>query len=171
MATKKTPAAAPAAKGKGWLIILIVVVLVILLAAGGIAWFLAARMDASLAANADPEAAAAPAAAPRGPAQYFLLDPPFVVNLADDGGTRYLQVEVQVLTRDPAAEQVLRTHNPMIRNRLLLLFSQKRSTELRSREEKESLQEAAAEEIRAVLAAESARTTIEAVFFTSFVVQ
>jgi flagellar protein FliL len=152
--------------GKSLLIPLFVAVIVAAGVGGGAAWFF------TRAATQATEAGEPAREAVRGPAQYLALEPVFVVNLADEKEIRYLQLEIQIMTRDPRLADDLKTHMPMIRNRLLLLFSQQRSTELRTREAKERLQEEALEEVRAVLKSEAGRDGgIEALLFTSFVTQ
>ncbi|WP_058834650.1 flagellar basal body-associated FliL family protein [Luteimonas abyssi] len=128
---------------------------------GAGAWYMVSRTEAS-----DP-AAALPA-----PAQYFPLAPPFVVNL--DGttmGPRYLQVEVQVVTRDPQAVDHLRTHAPALRARLLMLFAQQTYEGLATREGKEALRDEALGEVQAVMMAETGLPVAESLLFTSFVTQ
>lgn len=105
---------------------------------------------------------------------YKGLDPAFVVNLADDDGSRYLQVEVQVMAKNQSAIDAVELHMPVIRNQLLLLFSNRKVEELRSREAREELQKQALEEIRKILkeqAGKSGKNSIEALYFTSFVTQ
>lgn len=164
MASKKEAAARPA-RGKSWLIPTLIGVVVAALIGGGLAWYL--LRDPAPAADAEAEAPAAN----KGPAQYIGIDPAFVVNLADEDEIRYLQVEIQVMTRDPKVAEDMKVHMPMIRNRLLLLFSQKRATELRTREDKEKLQADALKEVQDVLTAEIGRPGIDALLFTSFVTQ
>ena len=95
----------------------------------------------------------------------------FVVNLADTDAVRYLQADVQLMTRDPATSAALELHAPAIRNRLLLLFSQQASSQLMQRSGKERLQEQALAEVVALLRAEDAPDKVEAVLFTSLVTQ
>jgi flagellar protein FliL len=163
VASKKE--AANPAGGKSWLIPTLIAVVVAALVGGGVAWFLVGRTPAG------PADAAAAIEAPKGPAEYVGIEPAFVVNLADEDDIRYLQVEIQVMTRDPKVVDALKAHMPMIRNRLLLLFSQKRATELRTREDKERLQADALKEVQDVLTVEIGRPGIEALLFTSFVTQ
>nr|WP_281379698.1 flagellar basal body-associated FliL family protein [Rehaibacterium terrae] len=99
------------------------------------------------------------------------MEPAFVVNLADRDLDRYLQVEVQVMTRDASVIPALEAHMPLIRNRLLLLFGQQHADQLRSREDKERLQEEALAELQAILAEVAGKPGIEAVYFTNFVTQ
>ncbi|HVI58819.1 MAG TPA: flagellar basal body-associated FliL family protein [Luteimonas sp.] len=132
--------------------------------AGGVGWW---QFQAA-AAHAPERKPAAPA---RAPVQYHAIEPAFVVNLADDDAVRYLQADVQLVTRDPATLAAFDTHAPAIRNRLLLLFGQQSSASLAQRSGKERLQEAARDEVRRVLKREGAADKVEAVIFTSLVTQ
>lgn len=156
--------------GKKWLIPLIIGVVVAAGAGAGVAFFLGGQAEAPEAGSEVP-AEASDAAANLGPATYVALDPPFVVNLADPGGDRYLQVEVQLMTRVPKLEEQLAQHMPVIRNRLLLLFSQQTVEGVRTREAKEALQEQALKEVQAVLTEATGSAGVDAIYFTSFVTQ
>ncbi len=107
----------------------------------------------------------------KGEAIYVDLHPAFTVNLQGKSKARFLQASVQVLTREPKVEQQIKQHAPMIRNKLVMLFSAKTSQELRTLEGKESLQNEARSAIEKVLKAERGEGGVEAVFFTSFVMQ
>lgn len=105
------------------------------------------------------------------PAQYIALEPAFIVNLADTDGVRYLQADVQLQTRDPDTVAAIGLHTPIIRNRLLLLFGQQTSQQLTGRTGKERLQAQALAEVRAVLKAQHAANKVDALLFTSVVIQ
>jgi len=161
----KPAAAAP--KGKPVVLIMIVAVLLSAAASGGAAWWFSSH-----AAPAAPvEGAAKEEEKPKAPAQYLALDPSFVVNLDDDSASRYLQVEVQVMAREAEALEAVKLHQPRIRNALLLLFGQQKPADLDSRAGKEKLQAAVLTEIQKVLKDETGKPGIEAVYFTSFVMQ
>ena len=163
-ATTEKPAA-PASKRRPrrtWLWILSATVLLAAAGAGGWWWWQAQQQA---------EAEEAPARNARLPAQYIALEPSFVVNLADTDASRYLQADVQVVTRDPATVAALDAHLPSVRNRLLLLFGQQQASQLAQRAGKERLQEVARDEVRALLRAEGAADKVEAVIFTSLVTQ
>lgn len=131
-------------------------------AGGGWLWY--ARASAE-------EAPAKSATTARAEAQYHALEPAFVVNLADTDSVRYLQAEVQLMTRDPATLAALERHAPALRNRLLLLFGQQTAQRLAARQGKETLQQQALAEVRATLKAEGAPDRVEAFYFTSLVTQ
>lgn len=138
-------------------------------AAGGGAWYFTSHG----AKEEKPEGpkTASPGTVPA-PAQYFALEPPFVVNLVgESGGARYLQVEVQLMTRDPESLKAIELHAPAIRARLLMLFAQQDAAGLMSREGKERLQNAALGEVKALLVAETGKPSADSLLFTSFVMQ
>lgn len=157
------PAAAKKPPKKRGKLPLIIIAFVLLAGAGGGGWW---WWQAKAAAAAPKTAKAA-----KPPAQYFAIEPSFVVNLADQESVRYLQADVQVMTRDADTRTALELHAPAIRNRLLLLFGQQSATQLSQRSAKERLQEKALAEVVALLKAEGAPAKVEAVFFTSLVTQ
>lgn len=154
--------AKPAKAGRKWLWILLTVV--VLGGSGGGWWWWQGQQAAAHAASR----AAAPQ---RAPVQYYALEPAFVVNLVDAEAVRYLQADVQLVTRDAGTLAAVETHAPAIRNRLLLLFGQQSSAQLAQRSGKERLQAAALTEVRQVLRHEGAADKVEAVIFTSLVTQ
>ena len=147
--------------GRTWLWISLAIVLA---GAGGGGWWWQSQQAAAHAASksAKPQHA---------PAQYYAPEPAFAVNLVDADAVRYLQADVQLVTRDPETRTALETHAPAIRNRLLLLFGQQSAVQLAQRSGKERLQAAALAEVRQVLKQEAAPDRIEAVIFTSLVTQ
>lgn len=151
--------AAPKKKSKLTLILLI---LLPLIGAGGTAtWFVLTQ----------PQTAAHAPAAKKKDALFLVLDPAFVVNLNDERGSRYLQADVQVMTRDPKTLEALDKQQPVLRNKLLLLLSQQSPYSLNDRAAKEKLQQLALAEVRAVLKSEGLPDDAESVIFTSFVIQ
>lgn len=160
-------APAPAKKSKKGLIIGVLVLL--LAAGGGAAWFFLGKSKAE--AEHGEDGAAADAKAVLAPAVYLALDPAFVVNLEDPVAPRYLQAEIQIMARDALAMESAKAHLPRIRNALLMLLGQQKPADLVSREGKEKLQLAALAEVQKVLQAETGKPVVEAVYFTSFVMQ
>jgi flagellar protein FliL len=152
----------PARKGGLWKAMLGVLLLAGLGAAG--AWYLG-FFDVD---GAD-DAAEAKVVLP--PPIYFDVDDNMVVNFQGGGRLRYLQVGVQLMTRDPAAVAALQQHRPVLRNNLIMLFSEQSFETLSSREGKTALQEAALAEVQALLGEDHPGTGVEAVYFTSFVMQ
>jgi flagellar FliL protein len=147
----------------------IVVLLLIAGGAGG-AWYTyrPAASAAAAPAAAQPEAPAQPHAA----AIYYKFDPPFVVNFGGEGSTRYLQVTVEAMSRDGGILEALKNNEPAVRNDLVMLFSSQDSAALMTPDGKDKLRAATLAAIRKVLESEGADAKlIEAVYFTSFVIQ
>ena len=138
-------------------------------AAGGGAWYFASHAGKDV--KPDAPKAKSPGEVPA-PAQYFALDPAFVVNLSGPvDGPRYLQVEVQLMTRDAEALPALQTHAPAIRAKLLMLFSQVEPEQIADRAGKERLQASALAELQKLMTAETGHKCIDDLLFTSFVTQ
>lgn len=159
------PAAAPAGKSK----MLIIVVCAVLAAgaAGGGVYFMTSKKDKG---EEHHEAEAAPAA--KLPAIYSKFDPPFVVNFQNKGATRFLQVSIEVMTRDPATAEMIKQHDPKLRNDLLMLLGNQTFETLSSREGKEQLRTESLKAVADVIAAEGGKAeTVEQLYFTSFVMQ
>lgn len=156
--------AAGPGKSKKWLIIGIAAA-VVLIGGGAGAWF--AFGSGNSHAKAETKAKA-----PLAPAQYVALDPPFVVNFEGDQGVRFLQVTVQVMTRDPAVVEQLKGNDPVVRNDLLLLLSNQKYTVVSTREGKEQLRAEALKVVRHVVETSGGKPEgVEQILFTSFVMQ
>ncbi len=166
--SKISAAAKPApvsGKPKKLLIIAVAAVLVLGAAATG-TWFLLKKPSAALG-----QAQASQKALPK-PAQYFAMDPAFVVNLdGTDDGPRYLQLEVQLVTRDPEEFKQVQDNAPAIRAHLLMLFSQVQAKDIAEIAGRKKLQAAALAEAQKLMTAETGRKCIDDLLFTSFVTQ
>jgi flagellar protein FliL len=163
---KAAPAASPPKSKKKLLIIIIAAV--VLLGGGAGGYF----MFAGGGAKKDSKAAAKEHKEVRLPAQFVALEPPFVVNFEPGAAARFLQIAVQLMSRDPLMIEFLKTHDPVIRNDLLLLFGNKHVEDVSSHEGKEALRTAALEAIRKIIKDEGEKPeALEAVYFTSFVMQ
>lgn len=107
----------------------------------------------------------------QGEAIYHAMQPAFIVNYNAGGKSRFLQVEISVLTRDPASVEILILHNPLIRNNLLDVFAMQDIMVLASAEGKQKLAEDLTKAIQDILIMEMGRPGIESVLFRSFIMQ
>ena len=145
---------------------MIIVVVLLLLAGGGggAYWFLLRGNGAAAAAEAEPEPEPAP------PATGIVPLAPFVVNLADPSGTRFLRVTMSLVVADEAVAKELEEEKVVharVRSAILELLAQKQSTELVTPEGKAELKNAIAE--GAAHAAHELK--VEDVLFSEFIVQ
>jgi flagellar FliL protein len=107
----------------------------------------------------------------QGEAIYHAMQPPFIVNYTTAGKSRFLQIELSLLTRDAASVEVLILHNPLIRNNLLDVFSLQNIDELATAEGKQKLADDLTKAIQDILITEMGRPGIETVLFRSFIMQ
>ncbi|MDB6089970.1 MAG: flagellar biosynthesis protein FliL [Gammaproteobacteria bacterium] len=163
------PVLAPAEELTPWgksrkLIVLTVVAALVLMGGGVGAWFVFGPHGA--------KRPAAPKHEPLAPPQYVALDPPFVVNFENDQQVRFLQVTAQLMSRDLPTVELLKANDPVVRNDLLLLFGGQKYSVISTREGKEQLRTQTLEAVRRVVAQAGGRPErVEAVYFTSFVMQ
>lgn len=101
----------------------------------------------------------------------FLPLEPFTVNLQPETGDQYLQVGLIVAAKDGAAVDAVKLQMPEIRNRLLLLLSSKRASEISTVPGKQRLSAEIMAEIRESVGLEPLREQITAVYFSAFVIQ
>ncbi len=129
---------------------------------------------ADSAANAAPAhggANSAPITPMRGPTIYHPLEPAFIVNFEDQGMLRYLQIGLTTMTRDQRIVDAINQNMPQIRNDLILLFSNQKMEVLATTAGKEKLRAQALAQIQGILTREVGIPGIEAVYFTTFVLQ
>jgi flagellar FliL protein len=163
--------AKPAAKkSRGMLWAVLVAVLLSVAAAGGVSWFVLHKAVPDAGEGEAGHDEAKPDV-PKSPANYFALDPAFVVNLEDARSQRFLQVQVEVMTRDADLMKDLEHHAPRLRSALLLLLGQQRAADMATREGKEKLQADVLAEVQRIILEETGKSGIDAVYFTSFVMQ
>jgi flagellar protein FliL len=106
------------------------------------------------------------------PPRYVALDPPFVVNFEAESTVRFLQVTVGIMTRDPAVELMVKENDPRVRNDLLLILGGQTYATVATTEGKEALRTKCLESVRAIIREMGGEATkIEALYFTSFVMQ
>jgi flagellar protein FliL len=110
-------------------------------------------------------------AASTGPANYVPLDPPFVVSFDADDGTRYLQLQVQAMTRSERTIDDIKKHAPALRNAFLFLLSGYDLEELSTLAGKEKLRAELLAKANEVLAKNGVEGQIEELYFTNLVIQ
>lgn len=108
---------------------------------------------------------------PLQPVIYQALEPPFVVNFQDQSQVRFLQISMEVSTRDPEVVGDIKKHMPVIRNNIVLLLSSQSYSGINTREGKEKLRTDTLAEIHKILTERTGKPGIDDVYFTSFVMQ
>ena len=172
---KKQPPQPPVANGgansggMSKLKLIILGIVVLLLAIGGSVgatlFFLGKDRSAT---EAPPVEAAAPV---RQPALYEDIAPAFIANYKYQGRQRYMQVNVALMARNQADLDALKVHMPLIRNRLVMLFSGQDFAALMTPVGKEMLRSQATTVVQELAQKETGKTVVEQVLFTNIVLQ
>jgi flagellar protein FliL len=162
---KAEPAPEPqAAKGGKGKLIVIIGVVVLLAGGGGAAWFLGFIPHGAKPAEAE---AKVDGAEPKdGPGALHALEP-FIANLADEDGKRYLRTVLQVEFFDAKVPPEFTARLPQIRDLLLTLFTSKSFPEIRTPQGKALLREDVINRMNRVFQ----KDLVKAVYFTEFIVQ
>ena len=162
-----------AKKGGSNLIVIVLAALLAAGAAGGAVFFMTGKK--SDATHTDEEAKAKEGTEEgkqKLPAVYVKLDPPFVANFEAKGVMRFLQVSVEIMTRDPATAELIKQHDPMIRNDLLMLFGSQTYESISTHEGKDQLRASALAAVQKIVDGEGGDSKkVEQMYFTSFVMQ
>lgn len=102
---------------------------------------------------------------------YLPLDPAFVVNFRDDDSLRFLQVGITLMAHDQAAIDTAKAAEPVLRDAMVSLLSSQDYTVIGSAAGRQKLQAQALAAARKVVQARLGRPGIDALYFTSFVMQ
>ncbi len=162
-------------KGGGKLII-IIIVLVVVLFGGGFAgwWFFLSGPDEAPAdkqeqtKTEDAEEKDKDAAAGEQKPGTIVDMKPFVVNLADPGGKRYLKLTMAVDAGDEKLRQEIESRMPQIRDSILLLLTSKKYEDVAAAAGKIRLKNELLKVINRYLKGAGA---VHAIYFTEFVIQ
>lgn len=105
---------------------------------------------------------------------YYSVNDPFIVNFSEqsNGAVRYMQVKMKVMAREQQVIDAFTFHLPAIQHELLMLLYSQNYDELQTSEGTKALQQTCLETINRVLKSEtSMENELEAVYFTSFIMQ
>lgn len=152
------------------LIIIIGVVLLVVIATGAALYFTGViggnKHEADESADKGEAARELPAKA-----LYIKLSPEFTVNFENPTVANYLQMDIQVMSREQDVLTAIETHMPVIRNNIILLLSSQKYEEISTPAGKEKLRAEVLKTIQDVMQAEIGKPGVEAVYFTSFIMQ
>lgn len=171
------PAAAAAGgeKPKSKKLLLIIILLLVVLIGGGAAAFFLLKGSANEEAGDEPvqEAKAKPKKkASAGPPTFMPLEA-VVVNLADQGSTRYAQVGITLQVENDKVAEEIKKYMPAIRNGVLMQISRRTADQLLSADGKAQLAQDILDLVRSTTGMEESRgySPVEAVLFSSLIVQ
>lgn len=134
-------ASAPAKPKSKKLLFIIIGVVVLALVGAGAALFLMKKNQAEDGegdGSEETHAAETPKNDPKTPPTFLPLDA-MVVNLADEGGNRFVQMAITLQLADPKVAEEIKVFMPTIRNSILMLISQRTAEQILKIEGKEAL--------------------------------
>ncbi|MCK9607131.1 MAG: flagellar basal body-associated FliL family protein [Methylomonas sp.] len=160
---------------KKLIIIIAAVVLLLGGGAGGYFFFISKPADSEQTGkNGENKAAAEEMQDEADPAQeeqYYELSDPLLVNFPAGASAKIIKVSVTVLVKGEANVAVLKKHEPMIRNNLLMAISSIGADKAKTLEGKQELQATMLTEIGKVMELMTKKNPVKAVYFTEFVMQ
>ncbi len=157
---KADPKAAEAAPKSSKKMIIIIAAVVALAAGGGGAWFFTKGADGpakkEVAKQEKPE---------------FIVIDPFTVNLQPEEGEQYLQIQFTLQVANLEQVENIKTNMPHVRNRVLLLLSGKKASEINTVEGKKQLSKEIIEAVKQPFFEKGPPQEVSDVMFTSFIIQ
>lgn len=106
------------------------------------------------------------------PELFASLHPPLVVNFKDAfGDSHYMQITMEVMARDQAVIDAVKAHIPVIRNGLILLYGAAVYEEVITTEGKEKMLADGLAKIQELMSTRTDEGEIEALYFTSLIIQ
>jgi flagellar FliL protein len=96
----------------------------------------------------------------------FALEP-FIVNLSDQGGKRYLRITMGLELGDPKFAEELTKRLPQIRDSILMILPSRKVEELQTTDGKHSLRNEMISNLNGLLGKEM----VKKIYFTEFVIQ
>jgi len=159
--------------GNKLVVILLVVLITVIIAVGAVvATLMLTGGDEKPAGDEAAQEQAEQAEAPKGPPVTVSLGEPITVNLSKPNDAKVLQVQLDMVTRDPQVEKRIQEQRSRIINDIMLSLSEVNAAELRTREGKEALQQTLTEDINRILEdGTELDQPIENVYFTRLLMQ
>jgi flagellar FliL protein len=151
----------PVSASRKKLISIIAAVLILAAVGGGVAWYFM-HQKSGLNKGLKHEATVK--------APIFVTMDTFTVNLHDPD-EKFLQLDVSLQVASPEVAELLKVQMPAVRNRLLMLLTSKKSTEIFTMEGKKKLSDEIAAEVRKPFYVGAKSQEVSGVFFTAFVIQ
>lgn len=104
---------------------------------------------------------------------YYAIAEPFTINFLSQSNqkARYLQIKVSLMAHDQEIIGQAELNLPMLQDELRTLFSEQTLETVNSVKGRKELQISALETIKSILKEETGKDNLDAVYFTSFILQ
>lgn len=163
-------------KSKNKLIIIILIAVLLLSGIGAGVYYLFLQTPSVESTPSEPTAssnAETPKKDAKAKPPVFLALESFTVNLkmAPDEGQQYLQIGITLELRSDKSVDPVKQRIPQVRNRVLMLLTNSKGSELATSEGKEKLVDEIKTQINAMYPQMTSDAPVLGVFFTSFIIQ
>lgn len=161
------------------ILIVVIVVLLLVIAVGATIFFLG-----GLSRHSHGKSHHGHTTVVKPPPIYFAIKPAMIVNFQNPTKARYLQVGIDVMTRDKKVIKSIKADMPAIRNRLIILLSDQKYAQISTPAGKEKLRLEVRKSINSVLKknsnnskekgsdhSKSTADKVDKIYFTKFVMQ
>ncbi|TLX58899.1 flagellar basal body-associated protein FliL [Stutzerimonas nosocomialis] len=102
---------------------------------------------------------------------YYTLTPALVGNYGSGERLKYYKADVALRVANIDAENRVKHHEPLIRNQLVMLFSEQTDESLGSLDAKETLRQEALKQVQDVLSQETGQPLVDDLLFNNLIIQ
>ncbi|BAN51182.1 flagellar basal body-associated protein FliL [Metapseudomonas resinovorans] len=102
---------------------------------------------------------------------YIDLVPSLVGNYGPGPRLKYYKADISLRVTGPEAQDKVTRHEPLIRNQLVMLFSQQSDETLNSSDSKEKLRQEALKQVQQVLNSEEGAPLVDDLLFNNLIIQ
>ncbi|MBA1273064.1 flagellar basal body-associated protein FliL [Pseudomonas azotifigens] len=102
---------------------------------------------------------------------YHTLTPALVGNYGSGERLKYYKADVALRVANTDAENRVKHHEPLIRNQLVMLFSEQTDESLGSLDAKETLRQEALKQVQDVLSQETGQPLVDDLLFNNLIIQ
>ncbi|CAD5105850.1 flagellar basal body-associated protein FliL [Zestomonas carbonaria] len=106
-----------------------------------------------------------------GQVAYISLAPALVGNFGSGPRLKYFKADIALRVTGSEAKTKVEHHEPLVRNQLVMLFSQQTETSLGSPEAKEQLRQEALKQVQQVLTEEEGKPLVDDLLFNNLIIQ
>ncbi len=102
---------------------------------------------------------------------YINLTPALVGNLGEGPRLKFYKADIALRVTGTEAEKKIKHHEPLIRNQLVMLFSQQTDASVANDSAKEALRQEALKQVQMVLEQEEGKPLVEDLLFNNLIIQ
>ncbi|MBC9252755.1 flagellar basal body-associated protein FliL [Pseudomonas alcaligenes] len=102
---------------------------------------------------------------------YYSLTPALVGNFGAGPKLKFYKADIALRVTGADAEKAVEHHEPLIRNQLVMLFSQQTEASMGDQNAKETLRQEALKQVQEVLTAEEGKPLVEDLLFNNLIIQ